>query len=145
MTDFALRVDPSGAWEDPEAELRSLQRWLAADESLGRGLSVRLGSAPGGDSATAGEPVPGTLMGSGFDLLQLAVGSSLSGASLVFSVLQWQVSRRTPPTLVLSRDGYEIRLTGDAAADPEAVRRIVAALDPVQPAAPSRGDGGSRG
>ncbi|WP_371614991.1 hypothetical protein [Streptomyces sp. NBC_00454] len=142
MTDFALRVDPSGPREDPEAELRSLQRWLAADETLGRGLSVRLGSDPKRDSATVGDAPQGTLMGSGLDLLQLAVGSGLSGASLVFSVLQWQVSRRTPPTLVLSRDGYEIRLTGDAAADPEAVRRIVAALES---AAPSRGDGGSRG
>lgn len=196
MPEYALRVDPVAPGDGPEAELRSLLRWLREDEALGRGLRATIGSDPApapparsphapsppasvsvGPGAppyapvarpgvpVAGSPapvppvvvppaavsgragvaphapvvppggsVPATPMGSpGFDVLQLAVGSGLSVASLVFSVLQWQASRRQAPTLTVTRDGYEVRLTGDAADDPEALRRIVAALEPAVP------------
>lgn len=47
----------------------------------------------------------------------------------MFSVLQWQASRRRPPALTVRRGPYEITLTGDEADDPEALHRIVAALE----------------
>ncbi|MEU2395113.1 hypothetical protein [Streptomyces sp. NPDC007369] len=138
MREYELRVDPHGAGEGPESELRSLLRWLNADETLGRAVRARIGS-DASPAAPADDPLPpGTSMGgSGFDLLQLAVGTGLSTGSLVFAVLQWQVSRRKSPALTVSRDGYEVRLTGDAADDPEALRRIVEALDAAAPAVPA--------
>ncbi|MEU6210537.1 hypothetical protein AB0O42_23595 [Streptomyces sp. NPDC089922] len=133
MTEYALRVDAPGGGGDAEDELRSLLRWLNADESLGRGLRGTLAADPERPAAgtpTSGTPSAGTLMGTGLDLVQLVVGSGLSTGSLVFSVLQWQASRRPAPSLTVSRGGYEVRLTGEAADDPEALRRIVALLEP---------------
>ncbi|MET9960179.1 hypothetical protein ABZ128_14215 [Streptomyces sp. NPDC006326] len=134
MPEYALRVDPVRPGDGPEAELRSLLRWLKEDEALGRDVRAVIGS-DGPPPPSAPDPAPpATPMGSpGFDVLQLAVGSGLSAASLVFSVLQWQASRRRAPALTVTRAGYEVRLTGDAAEDPEVLRRIVAALEPQQP------------
>ncbi|MFI8362817.1 hypothetical protein ACIGD1_21930 [Streptomyces sp. NPDC085612] len=128
MTEYALRVDAPGGGGDAEDELRSLLRWLNADESLGRDLRGTLAADP--ERPASGTPTSGTLMGTGLDLVQLVVGSGLSTGSLVFSVLQWQASRRPAPSLTVSRGGYEVRLTGEAADDPEALRRIVALLEP---------------
>ncbi|MFE2880347.1 hypothetical protein ACFXG6_18185 [Streptomyces roseus] len=124
MHEYELQVDPERAGQGPESELRSLLLWLKEDESLRRAVRGRIRS---------GVPAPaahGTPMGSpGFDLLQLAVGSGLSAASLLFAVLQWQASRRRPPVLTVRRGPYEITLTGEEAGDAEGLRRIVAALE----------------
>ncbi|MFD7840453.1 hypothetical protein [Streptomyces sp. NPDC059761] len=130
MHEYELQVDPHRAGQGPETELRSLLLWLKEDESLR--LDVR-GRIRSGEPVPVPVPVPaayGTPMGSsGFDLLQLAVGSGLSAGSLLFAVLQWQASRRRPPAITVRRGPYEITLTGDEAADPEGLRRIVAALE----------------
>ncbi|MFC9299126.1 hypothetical protein ACFTWH_31830 [Streptomyces sp. NPDC057011] len=124
MSEYALQVDHHRPGRGSETELRSLMLWLSEDESLRRDVRGRIGS---GEPATA---AGGTPMGTpGFDLLQLAVGSGLSTGSLVFSVLQWQASRRRPPALTVRHGPYEVTLTGDEADDPEALRRIVAALE----------------
>ncbi|MFJ6757990.1 hypothetical protein ACIQNK_23550 [Streptomyces sp. NPDC091273] len=124
MREYDLRVDPYRPGLGPETELRSLLLWLREDETVRREARGRIGSSPA--IAAPG----GTPMGSpGFDLLQLAVGTSLSTGSLVFSMLQWQASRRRPPALTVRRGPYEITLTGDEADDPEALHRIVAALE----------------
>ncbi|MEV6583720.1 hypothetical protein AB0M92_36915 [Streptomyces sp. NPDC051582] len=129
MTEYALRVDPRRAGAGPETELRSLLRWLKADEDLGSGVRAAIASPPPADEV----PARATPMGGEFELLQLTLGTGLSVASLLVSVLQWQASRRQAPALTVHRDGYEVRLTGAAATDPEALRRIVAALEPSQP------------
>ncbi|MFE2170391.1 hypothetical protein ACFXB3_35815 [Streptomyces sp. NPDC059447] len=124
MSEYALQVDHRRPGQGPETELRSLLTWLSEDESLRRTVRGRIRSAA---PATA---AGGTPMGSpGFDLLQLTVGSGLSVASLVFSVLQWQASRRRPPALTVRHGPYEVTLTGDEADDPEALRRIVGVLE----------------
>lgn len=124
MHEYELQVDPHRSGQGPEAELRSLLVWLKEDESLRR--DVR-GTIRSGEPAQAED---GTPMGSpGFDLLQLAVGGGLSAGSLVFAVLQWQASRRRPPSLTVRRGPYEVTLTGDEAGDPEGLQRIVAALE----------------
>lgn len=126
MHEYALQVDPHSAGQGPETELRSLLLWLKEDESLRRDVRGRIRSGAPTPAPAAG----GTPMGSpGFDLLQLTVGSGLSAGSLLFAVLQWQASRRRPPALTVRRGPYEITLTGDEAADPEGLRRIVAALE----------------
>ncbi|QES51037.1 hypothetical protein DEJ50_27600 [Streptomyces venezuelae] len=128
MREFELRVDDGTAGRagrPPEDDLRSLLHWLNEDDGVRRETRGRVG----GD----GPPLPGHL-GTGLDLLQLAVGSGLSTGSLVFAVLQWQASRRRPPVLTVRRGAYEVRLTGAEATDPEALRRIVAALETDGPA-----------
>ncbi|MFD9518526.1 hypothetical protein [Streptomyces sp. NPDC059979] len=125
MREYDLRVDPYGAGQGPETELRSLLLWLREDETLRREARGRIRSSAA--IAAAG----GTAMGSpGFDLLQLTVGSGLATGSLVFSVLQWQASRHgRAPALTVRRGPYEVTLTGGEAGDPEALQRIVAALE----------------
>ncbi|MEV7617864.1 hypothetical protein [Streptomyces sp. NPDC089799] len=110
------RVTEEGAEED----LRSLLAWLTEDEGTGSRIRGRI---------TGDQPLPPGHMGTGaFDLVQLAVGSGLSMASLVFTILQWQAARRRPPEVSVRCGPYEIRLTGSEATDPETLGRIVAAL-----------------
>ncbi|MFD9369525.1 hypothetical protein ACFWA6_17795 [Streptomyces sp. NPDC060020] len=123
MREYEVRVDAGTcrAGDGPEDELRSLLRWLGEDDAVRREARGRMGSDG---------PLPDGHMGSGLDLLQLVVGSGLSTASLIFAVLQWQVSRRRPPVVTVRRGAYEITLVGDEHTDPDALRRIVAALEP---------------
>ncbi|QHC22156.1 effector-associated constant component EACC1 [Streptomyces sp. GS7] len=122
MTDLDVRVttEPGG---DAEEELRSLMRWLHDDEELSRRVRGRLGAARG--------PRPGE-MGTGFDLLQLAIGTAVSGGSLAVSVLQWRDSRRRAPELTLRSGEMEVRIPRGAVGDPETLRRIAALLDEPQ-------------
>jgi len=139
MTDFVAGfagVPQTGGAVDTEDELRSLLRWLREDETLD--VHGRIGA----DSA----PAAGH-MGVGFDLLQLTVGSGLSAASLVVSVLQWQAARRQAPAVTLRRGDVEVVLTARAARDEETLRGIIGLLD-AQPGPESGteeagGDGGT--
>ncbi|MFI6701387.1 hypothetical protein ACIBJC_20880 [Streptomyces sp. NPDC050509] len=132
MPAYEVRVTGAADGEGPEAELRSLLRWLTEDETLDR--DVR-------GTVRGREPLAPGHMGTGFDLLQLAVGTAVSTASLVVSVLQWRTSRRhAAPAVVLRRGGAEVELSGEAAADPETLRRVVELLDRAEE---TGGDGGT--
>lgn len=117
--DVEIRL-PDGAAEDPESELRSLLRWVHADESLERTVRGRL--------AGSAEPQPGH-MGTAFDLLQFAVGSSMSGGALAVSILQWRDARRQRPALTIRHGGTEVDIPAEAAGDERLLRRITALLD----------------
>lgn len=122
MTDLAVEVRGEGADQaDQEDALRSLDGWLRADETLAGRLGTRI---------TATTPAPADHMGTGFDMLELALGSSLSTAALVVSVLQWQLSRRRAPAVVLSRGDVRVELSAEAARDEAALRRVLAVLEP---------------
>ncbi|MGV9390619.1 effector-associated constant component EACC1 [Streptomyces olivaceus] len=132
MTDLVAEIEVTDEGED---DLRSLLRWLHEDEDLDvRGRPV-------------GAPTPSGAMGTGFDLLQLSVGSGLSTASLLVSVLQWQTSRRHAPAVTLRRGEVEVVLTPRAARDEETLQALVDLLD--RPAAglptPRREENGSDG
>ncbi|MGA4847707.1 effector-associated constant component EACC1 [Streptomyces sp. G5(2025)] len=122
MTDLVVEVREA----DAEDALRSLAGWLRADESLDGQLRSRVAPAA---------PAPADHMGTGFDVLELVLGSSLSTAALVVSLLQWQLSRRRAPALVLSRGDVRVELTPEAARDEETLRRVMAVLE--------RGEGGA--
>ncbi|MFH8367089.1 hypothetical protein [Streptomyces sp. NPDC018031] len=130
MAELSVRVGGPGA--EPEDELRSLLRWLRQDESLDRLVHGRV--------AGEGAPVPGA-MGTGFDVLQLVLGSGLSAGALAVSILQWRDARRTRPVLTLRRGALEVRLPADGSADAETVRRVVALLQE----APATAAGGHPG
>ncbi|MET9106879.1 effector-associated constant component EACC1 [Streptomyces zhihengii] len=117
MDEIAVRLGDDG---DAEEALRSLTRWVHEDESLGGRVRGRILA----DAA----PEPGS-MGTGFDLVQFAVGSGMSAAAVVVSVLQWRSSLRKPPGLTLTRNGVEVQVSAELAADDEVLRRLVAALD----------------
>jgi len=119
MTDLIVEL---GDVPQGEHHLRSLRRWLHDDELV----DVRA------HAVAAGPPAPGSMSGSGLDLLQLALGTGLSTASVVVSVLQWQTSRRGSPAVTLRRGGVEIQLTKEMARDEEAVRGLVALLDATE-------------
>ncbi|MBQ0879153.1 MULTISPECIES: effector-associated constant component EACC1 [Streptomyces] len=129
MTDY--RVEISGPLDGTDAEdhLRSLLSWLREDGTPT--LRARAGSSA---------PLAPGSMGTGLDILQLAIGSGLSAGSLVFSVLQWQASRRRAPAVTLRRGDVEVVLTAEAAADEETVRGIIDLLDRQVPPAPARSE-----
>ncbi|MET9546296.1 MULTISPECIES: hypothetical protein [unclassified Streptomyces] len=127
MTDLVVEVREA----DAEDELRSLADWLREDETLDGHLRSRVASAA---------PAPADHMGAGFDVLELALGTSLSTAALVVSLLQWQLSRRRAPALVLSRGDVRVELTQEAARDEETLRRVMAVLEPGEGGA-ADGDG----
>ena len=138
MTDPGPGISASLDATGTEDDLRSLLRWLRADQPAG----VRAGLA-------AAPPPPADGMGTGFDALQFAVSGGLSAASLVVSVLQWQTSLRRAPAVTLRRGDVEVRLTAQAARDEQTVRRLVALLDgdtaPAAPPARTEGSGGDDG
>lgn len=112
---------------DPETELRSLLRWLTADEEVGRAVHGRLaGSAP------ARPDHQGTLI----DLISLAVSGGLSAAQLSFAVDQWRTQRRGSPRVTLRRGGLEVEVDGS---DEDTLRKVVALLESEE----RTGDGGT--
>ncbi|MCF3119368.1 MULTISPECIES: effector-associated constant component EACC1 [Streptomyces] len=121
MTDVRVELAAADRDADTEEALRSLLRWLDRDETLG-------GAVRGAFAASA-EPVPGHMGTSGFDILQLALGSGLSTASLAVSLFQWQLARRRAPALVLSKGELRVEVTPEGARDAETLRRVVELLD----------------
>lgn len=118
MTELEVRVAVTGQPDGGEDELRSLLRWLRADETLRYDVRGRL---------TAGTaPAPGS-MGAAFDVLQLLIGSGLSAGALAVSVLQWRDSRRRRPGLVLRRGPVEVEISPDAAGS-ELAERVTALM-----------------
>ncbi|OON82125.1 effector-associated constant component EACC1 [Streptomyces tsukubensis] len=123
MTDIAVRIDrlgPGGQPWDTEEELRSLLRWLRADESLHGTMTVV--------AAPSAPPVPDAMGAGGFDILQLAVTSGFSAAALAVSILQWKSSTRGSTRVRVRRGDIEVELTGELASDEE-VRRVIRLLD----------------
>ncbi|UWE10951.1 effector-associated constant component EACC1 [Actinacidiphila bryophytorum] len=110
-----------GAAED---DLRSLLRWLRADETLA-GLSA-------GRIRDGGPPQPGA-MGLAFDVLQLTIGSGLSAGALAVSVAQWRDARRRPPGITLRRGRTTVEIPATGPVDVAALTRALQVLG-AQPA-----------
>lgn len=124
-----------GPGEDHEDDLRSLLRWVRADEGV-EGVAAA-GGLDGGRIVGA-PPGPGE-MGLGFDVLQFAVGSGISLGALAVSVAQWldaRAERSRRRVVVLRRGGTEIELPAGADADPAALARLLAPLLALAPPAP---------
>jgi hypothetical protein len=120
---FLTPAEPAapGAAED---DLRSLLRWLRADETLA-GLSA-------GRIRDGGPPQPGT-MGLAFDVLQLTIGSGLSAGALAVSVAQWRDARRRPPGITLRRGRTTVEIPATGPVDVAALTRALQVLG-AQPA-----------
>ncbi|OIJ66728.1 hypothetical protein WN71_016930 [Streptomyces mangrovisoli] len=107
---------------DPETELRSLLRWLTADEEVGPAVHGTLAA-----SAPARPDHMGTLL----DLISLAVGGGLSAAQLALAIDQWRTQRRGSPRVTLRRGDTEIEVDGR---DERILRTVAELLESEEPA-----------
>ncbi|MBN6543455.1 effector-associated constant component EACC1 [Actinacidiphila bryophytorum] len=105
-------------------DLRSLLRWLRADETL-TGLSA--------GRIRDGEPPQPGAMGLAFDVLQLTIGSGLSAGALAVSVAQWRDARRRPPGITLRRGRTTVEIPATGPVDVAALARALQVLG-AQPA-----------
>ncbi|MEU3265379.1 MULTISPECIES: effector-associated constant component EACC1 [Streptomyces] len=119
MTKVEVRVVGNEHAEGGEADLRSLLRWVDAEESLRHEVRGRLAS---------GTTAPPGSMGTGFDVLELLIGSGLSTGALVVSVAQWRESRRNRPAITLRRGAVEVEIPANGV-PADMVERIVTLLD----------------
>lgn len=126
MSEITVRVEGPVPYDDAEEALRSLLHWVRADENVP--ADVR------GHLVPTGSRVDGA-MGATLDVLQFAVGSGLSVAAVVVSVLQWRDGLRRAPRVILRRGDTEIALPADVAGDEAALARYVAALEGRPPTA----------
>lgn len=125
MTQIEVRVT-GGA--DSEEELRSLLRWLKADDGIGRGVHGVLAGS---------EPARPDHLGVLLDLISLSVSGGLSAAQLSLAIDQWRAGRRGGRRVTLRRGGWEIEVDG---ADAQTVRDIAELLR--EPADEEQGDAG---
>ncbi|MEU8626808.1 hypothetical protein [Streptomyces sp. NPDC048669] len=119
MPEVEIRVAENEHPDGSEEDLRSLLQWVGADESLRHEVRGQLAG-----STTA---QPGS-MGTGFDVLQLLIGSGLSTGALVVSVLQWRDSRRNRPAITLRRGPVEVEIPVSGV-PADVAERIIALLD----------------
>ncbi|MEU9998950.1 hypothetical protein [Streptomyces sp. NPDC050848] len=102
---------------DPEDELRSLLRWLKADDEVGPSAhGVLAGSAP---------PHP-EHMGTLLDIISLTVASGLSATQLAVAIGQWRTTRRRTPDVTLRRGDTEVTVTGADAGTVRALAELMA-------------------
>jgi hypothetical protein len=125
MREIEIAVPEDGTAADGAEELRSLLRWLRQDETLGRAVQGTMGQA--------GERIPGA-MGTGFDVLQLVLGSALSGGSLAVSVLQWRDARRVRPALRIRRGEVVLEVPAGSQVDQRTAEAIARLLGGDEPA-----------
>ncbi|MFI6014105.1 hypothetical protein ACIBAG_35785 [Streptomyces sp. NPDC051243] len=113
---MALLVEISALGADAEYELRSLHRWIGADETL-------TGACTGTPRAS-GPPNPDH-MGLGFDILEFAVNSGLATGALAVSIASWLDARRGAARLRMTRGRVVVELPADT---PEATLAAIRML-----------------
>ncbi|SEG73472.1 hypothetical protein SAMN05216223_109118 [Actinacidiphila yanglinensis] len=117
--DVTLAAGRRGSAED---DLRSLLRWLREDENLAGRADGRVRDGT--------PPQPGR-MGTAFDILQLVIGSGLSAAALVVSVLQWRDARHREPAITLRRGGMTVEIPSASEVNAAVLTRAVELLAAV--------------
>ncbi|GAA1787955.1 hypothetical protein HC028_12805 [Planosporangium flavigriseum] len=97
-------------------EARSLFTWLQ-DEPR-----VRTHGEPTmSDGDGSADPGHADHMGPGLDVLGLVIGSGLTTAQLVLSIIMWRASHGRPVRVIIERDGREVPVDTDDAAEAEAI------------------------
>ncbi|WP_255954370.1 effector-associated constant component EACC1 [Streptomyces odontomachi] len=97
---------------DTEEELRSLLRWLTADEDIGPHAHGVL---------SASQPPGSEHMGSLLDIISLSVSTGLGAGQLVAGIAQWRSARPASPRVSVHRGTLRVDIHD---ADPETVRRL---------------------
>lgn len=94
---------------------RSLRTWLR-DEPWVRGF----GEPRVPDDAPGGE------MGTGLEVLTLVLGSGLSAAQLILSIIMWRATQNRPIRVVIERDDRQVAVDTD---DPQDAPALAAKLE----------------
>jgi hypothetical protein len=92
-------------------EFRSLFTWLQDEPRVRR---------HGEPTVPDGNSRPGQ-MGAGLDVLGLVLGSGLSTAQLVLSIIMWRASRGRPVRVIIEREGREVPVDTDDPGEAEAI------------------------
>ncbi|WP_328461545.1 effector-associated constant component EACC1 [Streptomyces sp. NBC_00448] len=123
MVEIDVRTagDPGDSAED---DLRSLLRWVRADENLAGRADGRVRDGT--------PPQPGR-MGGAFDILQLSIGSGLSAGALLVSLLQWRDARHRPPAITLRRGRMTVEIPATPEVDAATLARAVELLTAERP------------
>ncbi|MEU5957982.1 hypothetical protein [Streptomyces sp. NPDC047525] len=101
---------------DVEEELRSLLRWLRADEETGPHTHGELASSRAPDPEHMGVPL---------DLISLTVSVALGAGQLAVGIAQWRGARPGAPKVTLHRGDVRVDVHD---ADPDTVRRLTELL-----------------
>jgi hypothetical protein len=91
-------------------EARSLFTWLRDEPRVRRH----------GRPTVTDDAAPGH-MGTGLEVLGLVVGSGLSTAQLVLSIIMWRAARGQPVRVIIERDGRSVPVDTDDPADAETI------------------------
>jgi len=94
---------------------RSLRTWLR-DEPCVRGF----GQPCVPDDVAAGE------MGTGLEVVTLVLGSGLSAAQLILSIIMWRATQNRPIRVVIERDDRQVAVDTD---DPQDTPALAAKLE----------------
>jgi hypothetical protein len=92
-------------------EARSLFTWLRDEPRVRR---------HGEPTVRDGDLGPGH-MGTALEVLGLVLGSGLSTAQLVLSIIMWRASRGQPVRVVIEHDGREVAVDTDDPGEAEAI------------------------
>jgi hypothetical protein len=113
---MALLLEISAMGADVEYELRSLHRWIGADETL-------TGACTGTPRASG--PARPDHMGLGFDVLELVVNSGLAAGALAVSIASWLDARRGAARLRMTCGRVVVEVPADT---PEATLTVIRTL-----------------
>jgi hypothetical protein len=102
--------------DDAVDESRSLLSWLRDEPAIRR---------HGVPTLPAGDGEPGH-MGAGQEVLTLVLGTGLSAAQLVVSIIMWRASRGRPVRVIIEHDDREVPVDTD---DPGQAGVIAAKLE----------------
>ncbi|MEV8321108.1 hypothetical protein AB0Q95_43865 [Streptomyces sp. NPDC059900] len=114
MQSIRATVETDG---DVEEELRSLLRWLRADEETGPYTYGELASSVAPDPEHMGAPP--------LDLISLTVSVALGAGQLAVGIAQWRGARPGAPKVTLHRGDVRVEVHD---ADPDTVLRLTEML-----------------
>jgi hypothetical protein len=92
-------------------ESRSLRSWLRDEPEVRRH----------GEPATPADDTAPGQMGTGIEVLSLVLGSGLSAAQLVMSIIMWRAARGQPIRVIIERGNREVTVDTDDPGEAEAI------------------------
>jgi hypothetical protein len=113
-----MRFSVGMAGTDAADELRDLREWVENDPELRAHVTMSYAVAePGSED-----------MGPTLELVEFAVSSGISLASLIVSIAAWRDSRRSQPTVEFYRGGRQPQTLTMTASDEMTVKEITVRL-----------------
>ncbi len=109
-------------------ESRSLGNWLRDEPEVRRH----------GEPTTPADDDTGGRMGTAMDVLTLVLGSGLSAAQLVTSIIMWRASHGRQIRVIIERDDREVPIDTDDPAEAAAIAARITGDSPDSPTRPAK-------